>query len=329
MLVSVAAVGAELSPGPAATQAPSAVVDGRLILGSVAAAGGVRAYTLFVPARMPAAGARSLIVFLHGCTQDAADAIRGVGLNAIAERDGFLVLYPEQRADAHPQRCWNWYADAQTQRGAGEVAVLNAMVREVARANAVDERRIALAGISAGGAMASALAVAYPETFTRLAIHSGLPAGAAHDVASALVAMRHGAEDPDALGAAAFRTMATRARAIPALAWHGAADPVVSARNLTATARQWAVTNALALGAPPPGAEPTERETVHTPGRYDAERLVWRTVDGTVLAESWNVSGLGHAWSGGSSDGTFTDPKGPPATEIMVRFLLAGNPQGR
>ena len=324
MLWSVVAVGAELSPGPAGAQSPSAVADGRLITGSVAAAEGARAYTLFVPARMPAAGARALIVFLHGCTQDAADAMRGVGLNEIAARDGFLVLYPEQRADAHPQKCWQWYDDAQTTRGAGEVAILDAMVHEVSAAQQVDAARIGLMGISAGGAMASALAVAYPETFARLAVHSGLPAGAAHDVGSALAAMRGGAADPDALGATAFRTMGPRAHAIPTIAFHGAADPVVSWRNLSATSRQWAVTNALALAAPAPAAEPTERDTVHTPAKYDAERLVWRTAGGAVLAESWKVAGLGHAWSGGSSAGTFTDPKGPPATEIMVRFLLGG-----
>jgi poly(hydroxyalkanoate) depolymerase family esterase len=205
-------------------------------------------------------------------------------MNAAAERERFIVLYPEQPASANPQRCWNWFLPDNVTRDKGETALLAGMIDSAARAYGV--RRVSLVGMSAGAAMAANLAVAYPGRYAALALHSGIPAFAAKDVMGAIGAMRQGASDGDALGAAALAAMGSHARPIPVIALHGSDDKVVSPSNLDATVRQWTVVNS---------------------GRASVEKVVF--------------DGVGHAWSGGSPDGTFTAPTGPDATGMIVAFL--------
>ena len=284
---------------------------------------GERRYKLFRPsvASLPEVGQRTLVVVLHGCTQDADDIARGTRFNSRAAIDGFIVLYPEQPVAANDRKCWNWFIPSQIGRAGGEVRILGEMTAALAKAEGIDPRRIFLTGISAGAAMAANLAVAYPDLFAAVAMHSGLAAGAAVDMASALAAMASGARDTDALGAAAFRTMGAHARVVPVMVVQGSADPAVSVRNLATTARQWVVTNALAAGA----ATPSEPTIIPPPASVArSEALVgsrYALADGTVLAETWRVEGLGHAWSGGSSEGSFTDPKAPDATALILDFF--------
>jgi poly(hydroxyalkanoate) depolymerase family esterase len=249
---------------------------------------GSRDFALFEPASVPTNAAdRALVVMLHGCTQNAEDMARGTRMNVAAEREGFVVLYPEQPALANAQKCWNWYLPEQSTRDKGEAALLAGLIDSVARAEGVSAKRVSLVGMSAGAAMVANLGVAYPERYGALAMHSGIPALAAKDVAGALAAMRQGASDGDALGAAALVAMGAHARAIPVIALHGGDDKVVSPSNLKAMVRQWTVVNAS-------GGAPVEE----------------------VL-----LQGVGHAWSGGSAEGTYTAAAGPDATAIIVAFL--------
>jgi poly(hydroxyalkanoate) depolymerase family esterase len=227
---------------------------------------------------------------LHGCGQSAEDFARGTRMNEAAARNGFVVLYPEQSVSAHPQRCWNWYTPAQTTRGAGEVALLSTLIDSVARRERIGAGHVALVGMAAGAAMAANLAVAYPERYSALALHSGVPAGAATDLASAMRAMQQGVGDGIALGNATLAAMGNRARPIPVIALHGSLDRVVSPTNLRATVEQWRVVNAKAPGGGAP-------------------------VEGRLL------QGVGHAWSGGSAAGSFTEPAGPDATALIVEFF--------
>ena len=278
---------------------------------------GERRYKLFRPSagKMPPAGQRTLVVVLHGCTQDADDIARGSRFNEAAARDGFVVLYPEQAESAHPRKCWNWFVPEQSHRGAGEAAIIAGLTSQVARDEGIDPKLVFLAGISAGAAMAANLAAEYPELYAAAAFHSGLPAFVANDVASALAIMSKGPAESDDLGALAFREMGARARVVPVIAFHGVSDPSVSVVNLRAVARQWVVTNALAAHATPP--EPVEIR--HADRRLSGLRYV--LPDGTVLAESWRVDGLAHAWSGGSAAGSYADPKSPDATTMMLQFF--------
>ncbi|MBB4658355.1 extracellular catalytic domain type 1 short-chain-length polyhydroxyalkanoate depolymerase [Parvularcula dongshanensis] len=259
-------------------------------------AGGARDYRLYRPSSLPRRPA--LLVMLHGCAQNAEDFARGTRVNPLADRAGVLVLYPEQSRLENPQGCWNWFRG---EGASGEAALLASLIRDVAAKEGADPRRIFLAGLSAGGAMAARLAASYPELAAGLFVHSGVPSGAAVGVRAAIAAMRSGPKD------ALPGTPRT-----PTLIFHGDQDTTVSPRNAEALARQAAGGPRLVLS----------REAR---GEANGRRYVRRTTHlahGTPLCESWTVEGLGHAWSGGDPSGSYTDPAGPDASEVMMRFFL-------
>ena len=260
-----------------------------------------RRYKLFVPTR-PAASPM-LVVMLHGCTQDPDDFALGTGMNERAERDGFLVLYPQQSRRDNPSACWNWFNRKDQRRDGGEAGFLADLVRTIADQNDVDEGRIYVAGLSAGGAMAEILAAEYPELFAAAAIHSGLAAGAASNVPDALNAMRSGrAKSPMA---------AHDTRAVPTIVFHGDADTTVHPANGESVVQA-------VLGRSLKSAT-RETPTVGTSPRHTRTRYLLD--DGTALVEHWALHGAGHAWAGGRAPGSYTDPKGIDATARMLTFF--------
>jgi poly(hydroxyalkanoate) depolymerase family esterase len=303
------ATGGSVSPG-ALPGAP------RVEQGSFGDGDAARGYTLVVPAAV-AAGARpaGLLVFLHGCTQDAADARRGTRLDEAAERAGLLVLYPEQTAAANPQRCWNWFDPAHQRRDAGEPATLAGMTESVARAHGVEPARVHVAGISAGGAMALVLAAHYPERFATVASHSGVAPGVARTPGEAWQVMRA----PKTADAAVVRqAMGARARTVPLLVVHGSADAVVAVGNADALAVQWAE----ALGATLDPATPAAATVAAAAGDGRPTRERRWSIGGAPAVRLVVIDGLGHAWSGGSPAGTYSDPRGPSAAELVVAHAV-------
>jgi len=242
------------------------------------------------------------VVMLHGCTQSPDDFAAGTRMNALAEEFGLLVAYPAQPQSANPQKCWNWFNPADQGRGRGEPALLAGIVMQIMRDHAVDQERVYIAGLSAGGAAAAIMGAAYPELFAAVGVHSGLPAGAAHDVQSAFAAMRQGAAPARRGG-----------RAVPTIVFHGDRDATVNPRNGEAV-----VAHALA-GAKAPAAR-TERG--RAPGGHGYARTLHADPSGRVVCEHWTVEGAGHAWMGGSAAGSYTDPRGPDASREMLRFFM-------
>jgi poly(hydroxyalkanoate) depolymerase family esterase len=291
---------ASAGAAPAASRAgASPPAGGAFMPGRFGQGHAARDFKLFVPPAQAGAGPRPLVVMLHGCTQDPDDFAAGTRMNALARIHGFLVLYPAQSKQANPQGCWNWFKASHQQRGRGEAATLAGMTRQVVAEHGADPSRVYVAGLSAGGAMAAVLGRAYPDLFAAVGVHSGLPAGAAEDLPGALAAMQgHG-------GAAAPLD-------VPTIVFHGDADPTVHARN----------GEQLFEGSP--GERGTLRsETVREPGaRRSATRHRRAGRDGRVVAEHWVVHGAAHAWSGGDRSGSYTDPDGPDASALMLRFFL-------
>lgn len=282
-----------------------------------ASAAGDRGYRLVQPSR-PRAG-MPLLVVLHGCLQSPEDFARGSQFDLKAARDrGWIVVYPQQEASNHPNRCWNWYDPAHQHRGAGEPAILTGIIHEVLQATRADARRVYLVGVSAGGAMAVNLLALYPELFAGVAVHSALPAFAAGNVAEALVAMK--APEPFDTARAAGRVLSAMepaGRVVPLMVLQGAADLSVGAANATHLAAQFGAAYGQLSGDVLVATRAMEilggREVSTTSYRHSRG-----TTDVIIISL---VTGLGHAWSGGDKSGTFTDSAGPDATGRFLEFL--------
>lgn len=269
---------------------------GRFLDLSFANAEGQRAYKLYVPSGYDGRPV-PLVLMLHGCTQNPDDFAAGTGMNGVAEAETFLVAYPAQTAAANHARCWNWFVTADQRRDQGEAALIAGIARAVMAEYAVDAARVYVAGLSAGGAAAANLAAAYPDLFAAVGIHSGLCAGAAHDLPSALRAMRQGGE-----GGAPLRDP------LPTIVFHGDQDGTVHPRNGEAI-----------IAAT--GATPLREEAGVSPGGRAWRRSILADRRGRPAHEHWVVEGSGHAWSGGTAAGSYTDPQGPDAAREMWRFF--------
>ena len=292
---------AAVPPVPPVPPVPS----GNFSAGSHRHAGQTLGYKLYVPPG-PLEGRRPLVVMLHGCTQDPDDFAAGTGMNQRAAEQGFFVLYPAQSAAANASRCWNWFAPEHQQRDRGEPALIAALTCAVMAAHPIDARRVYVAGLSAGGAMAAVVAAAYPEIYAAAGIHSGLACGAACDLPSALSAMKRGAHTAAA--------PAAQSAPVATIVFHGDQDRTVHARNGDQVI-------AAALGARV-GAPPDVERGVSAQGqRYT--RSTHHDPSGQPMAEHWLVHGGAHAWSGGRAAGTFTNPLGPDASLAMLRFFDA------
>ena len=269
-------------------------------------------YKLFTPRGL--CEAAPLIVMLHGCTQNPDDFARGTRMNALAQEHGYVVAYPAQAQSKNASKCWNWFRSRDQQRGQGEPALIAALARHLAQVHGLDERRLYVAGLSAGGAMATVLGSTYPDVFAAIGVHSGLPFGVAHDLPSAFAAMKQGA------GKSPVGVQTSLMNPVPAIVFHGDRDTTVDPCNGEAVIAQCIGAAATARG--------TESDTLRTtvehgsvPGGRTYTRRIFRHPDGSVTAEQWVVHGATHAWFGGDPAGSYTDPSGPDASKHMLRFF--------
>jgi poly(hydroxyalkanoate) depolymerase family esterase len=257
-----------------------------------------------------------LLVALHGCTQTAADFATGSRFDIVAERLGAYVLYPEQTLRANPRRCWSWYVRKNHVRATGEPAAILELVEQTCKRYPIDRTKIFVAGPSAGGIMAAILAEQAPDVFAAAGIAASVPLHAGYDIPSGLRAMK--AKVPEEIitrisELAPYPREAYRHQRVTI--WTGAEDKLVDPRNSVLVARQF-------LGLY--GVD-SSRMTVES--RTGAEVTRWRDADGVVRVELWRVLSCGHLWSGGSFRGSHTYPAGPPCSDEMMAFFLAGMPQ--
>jgi poly(hydroxyalkanoate) depolymerase family esterase len=281
------------APGAAAEPMPGKFIDG-----SHSCAAGTRSYKLYVPSTYTGEPV-PLVIMLHGCTQNPDDFANGTKMNALAEEMNCLVAYPAQSQQANPSRCWNWFNAVDQQRDQGEPSIIAGITRDVMASHSVDQRQVYVAGLSAGGAMATIMGTLYPDLYAAVGVHSGLPFASAHDLPSALAAMKGNIGRAPSAG-----------KAIPIIVFHGDRDTTVHPANGDELIAQ--------------GASGRHTEVVE-PGRVPDGHAYTRTShqreDGTPVAEHWLIHGAGHAWSGGSARGTYTDVKGPDASREMMRFF--------
>jgi poly(hydroxyalkanoate) depolymerase family esterase len=285
----------------------------------------IRAHVHVPPGLDPSVPA-AVVCMLHGCTQDPATFAAATGMNETATRHGFVVVYPAQPHTRNAHRCWNWFMPAHQQRGAGEPELIAGITQNLIAEESgykVDPARVFVAGLSSGGAMALILAACYPDVFAAVAIHSGLPYRSAHDLASAFAAMRHGGGNRAIDGHAMHAAMGQHATRVPTLVIHGTADPTVAPQNSHHILAQSMHANHLATpqsNAHHPAKPSTTRHT-RADGGLSCTRRQWIDPDGTLMHESIEVQDLGHAWSGGVPGASYTDPRGPSATEAIWTFF--------
>lgn len=314
-------------PSDSAVAPEQAGHQGVSLAGQHSEAGLTRAYILYLPPAVASPTARAplpLVVMLHGCSQSPDDFAAGTAMNELACEQGFAVLYPAQSQDANAARCWNWYEPGHQQRGSGEPAVLASLTQSVITQHGLDARRVYVAGLSAGGAMAATLGQAYPDLYAAVGIHSGLASGAANDLMSALWAMKHGrsaaptesTNDKDIEPAAKARIAS---HPLPTIVFHGDSDGVVHPDNgmqaieAAIAAGELDMDSAAPMAVVEQGVSPKGRGYTRTTHPHAEIHL--------NQAEHWLLHGGGHAWSGGSAQGSFTDPDGPDATREMWRFF--------
>ena len=264
---------------------------------------GSRTYRLFIPSRyreqpLP------LVVMLHGCTQSPDDFAAGTRMNFLAEEQNSFVVYPAQPSQANQAKCWNWFRTADQQRGRGEPSLVAGITRQIMDDYSVDPKRVYVGGLSAGAAAASVMGATYSDLYAAIGIHSGLACGVATDLPSALVAMRQGGSDR--------KVISGDRPLVPTIVFHGDRDTTVHPNNGDQIVEQSVRTM-------------STQKKVHrgqVPGGHAYTRTILSDASGRGMLEHWNIHGAGHAWSGGSPAGSYTDPRGPDATREMLRFFL-------
>lgn len=262
---------------------------------------GSRPYKLYVPSCYDGQ-ALPLVVMLHGCTQSPDDFAAGTRMNDLAEEHAFLVAYPAQTQSANVSKCWNWFNAGDQRRDRGEPSLIAGITREIMQEFSVESGRVYVAGLSAGGAFAAIMGATYPDLYAAVGVHSGLACGAARDMPSAFAAMRQGSPAPGA----------PSPRHIPTIVFHGDRDTTVNPVNgehVIVQSKAAADFEATAI----PGA---------TSGGVRFTRTVQTDDSGHPMLEHWLLHGVGHAWSGGSPTGSYTEPNGPDASREMIRFFM-------
>ncbi|HTL75682.1 MAG TPA: PHB depolymerase family esterase [Casimicrobiaceae bacterium] len=281
-----------------------------------------RDYLVYVPRGWSRGRRAPLRVLCHGCRQSAEDLASLAHVADYADREGCLVLLPQQAADANAWGCWNWF-EANTERGGGEAAIVAAQIVAARRKYRAQRERVWVGGLSAGGALAAVLGLRHPRVVRGVFVHSGIACGAAASAGTALSVMQQG-PDNDVVRVAAEALALAGSREppnVPLLVVQGDRDPVVSPVNAAALVRQYLRFNGdttVTSNSPLRASDASSHEEAGV--RYALRTDDW-WIDGRVRVRQASVEGLAHAWSGGDGAFGFADPRGPDALRLFERFV--------
>ncbi|WP_181259192.1 extracellular catalytic domain type 1 short-chain-length polyhydroxyalkanoate depolymerase [Pseudoduganella armeniaca] len=257
-----------------------------------------------------------LVLMLHGCHQSATEFAEGTRMNLLAEQQGYAVLYPQQSASVHAQRCWRWF-DRATQQGGGDVQPIAAVLARVLERYRIDRRRIYACGISAGAGMAHILALNFPDLFAAVGLHSGPVFGAGNGALGALGVMRHGGGTRAEAAVAEVLARRPDFPGMPTLVIQGAGDTVVRSVNQDQLVRQALLLNGLPAETPPrikiaPAGRRGGRNGHEVRDYHRGRKLVVRAA---------HIDVLEHAWSGGDPRLAFNAKAGPDSSRMMLAFF--------
>ena len=281
-----------------------------------------RDYVVYVPRGWKRRARAPLRVLCHGCRQTPEDFAALTHIAEQADRDGTLVLLPRQSSYANGWGCWNWF-EANTERGAGEAAIVAAQIVQVRRRYRARRERVWVAGLSAGGALAAVLGLRHPRLVRGILVHSGLACGAASSPASALSVMRRGPDNDVARIGDIARAALDRGTLphVALLVVHGDRDDVVAPANATALVDQFLHFNGYAATGSRGSLPPSYASSHEAGGTYYPVHTDDWTHNGRIDVRYVRIEGLGHAWSGGDRGYAYADPHGPDALELFTRFI--------
>ena len=282
-------------------------------------------YWLYLPASSAGAvlnAPRPLVVMLHGCKQTACDFAAATRMNKLAERKDFAVLYPQQSAAADAHRCWHWYKRT-TQQGRGDVRLIGQMIVHAQQKHGLDASRTYVAGLSAGAALATLVALHHPELIAAVGLHSAPVFGSSDSAISAYRTMQLGSNSTQAENAAVFASsfpLLLQTYGMPAILIHGERDTVVRRINVEQMFQQFVVINSACIT----NTEPQRHSfAARTAGRSPCNgyQTVTYYAGRKPQLLSCEIAVLGHAWSGGDPHATFSTREGPDATLMMWNFF--------
>jgi poly(hydroxyalkanoate) depolymerase family esterase len=281
-----------------------------------------RKYEVFVPDGLSDQAAAPVVMVLHGCLQSEQNMIDETRFTELAERDGFIVLFPFITSypflPARAQNCWGFFIEQQRHQGLGEPADLRRILDAVEDEFPVDPKRRYVAGLSSGAAMAVVMAVAYSEDIAAAGAVAGLPYGEdACAVANACFSgIAHKPVSAFVEAMEAEQQSAEEQRLVPVMAIHSTNDMTVPVRNAQNIRDSWIAY--YDANATPTATEDCAAEGVSCEHARFTDRQ-GRTVVETVLYNG-RSSGTTHYWVGDNA-GRFADPDGPSASELLWSFF--------
>jgi poly(hydroxyalkanoate) depolymerase family esterase len=299
---------------------PAWAAQGQLAKGTFSNAAGSLSYEVYVPSTYAPGTPVPLVVAMHGCSQTAEQFRNLTGFDKLAEAKNAIVVFPEQSSGANQASCWNFFKPEHMQRGAGEPALIAGITQRVQEQYSIDPKRIYAAGLSAGGAMASVMSATYPDVFAAAGIGSGCEYAAGAECAG------HQSADPEGAGREAHKAMGAHARVMPVIVFQGEEDTTVPVINAQQLVEQWQATNDWADNGARDGSIPAAPSDIvkgAVPNGRSYTVAHYSDGHGGEFAQYWLVHGMGHAWSGGCSCETFSDPSGPDATAAMYDFFMS------
>lgn len=302
-----------LATGTSSASAQTTELPGETQTYTYSAGTATGTYQTYTPASLGrAVGPAPLVVLLHGCATTADMQQRLTALDAIAERERFMLLVPDQGTLGSAQ-CWDWYTAA---RGESDAAVVVGMVDEVKARVAIDPERVYVIGSSSGAMLTPVVAMSYPDVFAAAGIMAGI---AYKDLGCPFTGVTLPA---DQLARQAYDAMGERRRVVPLINIGGDADTSVPPACQDNATAQFLLTNGKVLGQPLGTLKSVRKEQV--PGGHSSTVTEYFDLERCRVVERWNVHGMGHLWSGGGAgpdERGLNDQKGPDGGEIAWRFF--------
>ncbi len=304
---------------------------GKWVYGNYTSIWGTRNYQTWIPSGYDPTQPSAMVVALHGCAQNPSQYAGLSRFNELAERENVIVLYPNQATYANPTQCWNWMLSRNQSRDTGEVSIIMGMVKRIKSQYTVDHSRVYVHGVSGGAAMTSVLLSCHPDTFSAGASIAGSMYKSATTISGGAYVLLNGSiYSPEKRGysawACAGKPQGLRPRV---LVMHGSDDILVHPKNAGQTIRQFIQLNDYTDDGIDNNSVSTNNK-ITTSGVSDGgmSYVIENYYDGSdIIAQSYTLLGMSHAYPGGDNRYLFAAPSGPDATEIMWEFFDGKKPE--